>query len=93
MFMLNGLIDHHAGAYQVANPDASQSIVSKLMSVNQTQQSCNTNYPGVPSSPAVDHINKYGGWNMTPSRTFFSSGECKDAALAHECKRLSCIIP
>jgi hypothetical protein len=79
--MLDGLINYHAGVYQVANPDASQSIISKFVSVNQTQQACNGNYPGVPSSPAIDHINKYGGWNMTPSRTFFSNGECTHGVL------------
>jgi len=30
-----------------------------------------------PREPNVTAVNKYGGWNMSPSNVFFSNGECE----------------
>jgi hypothetical protein len=61
----------------VADPNANQTLLSKFLSPDWAQQQCAWAYAGMISSPpAVDHINKYGGWNMTPARTFFTNGEC-----------------
>jgi hypothetical protein len=30
-----------------------------------------------PSQPNVTAVNKYGGWDMSPSNVFFSNGECE----------------
>jgi hypothetical protein len=39
---------------------------------NQIFQSGNIS---IPAQPQVSQILKYGGWNMTPTQTFFTHGE------------------
>jgi hypothetical protein len=70
------------GYWQVGNPGNSQ-IVSKFYDLNFYRQQClcQFQYAGkgprtIPDTPRADLINqKYGGWNMRPSRTFFTVGE------------------
>jgi hypothetical protein len=61
----------------VANPDPKKSIISKFVSIEERKKSVELYYPNVnfPSEPAIDHLNKYGGWKMNPSRVFWSNGE------------------
>ncbi|TBU30170.1 serine carboxypeptidase S28-domain-containing protein [Dichomitus squalens] len=64
------------GFYQRGDPDNPLSIETSFRSLERFQEECNTAFPeGLPSAPAVAHINKYGGWNMTPSNVLFTNGE------------------
>jgi hypothetical protein len=38
-----------------------------------------------PRQPNVTAVNKYGGWNMTPSNVFFSNGECESPMIGPRC--------
>lgn len=70
------------GYLQVGNPGSSQ-IVSKYSDLNFYRQQCLCQFKSagkgpraIPDTPRADMINqKYGGWNMRPSRTFFTVGE------------------
>ncbi|KAI0730928.1 serine carboxypeptidase S28-domain-containing protein [Earliella scabrosa] len=64
------------GFYQRGDSENPLSIETSFRSLELFQSQCNSAFPrGLPPAPAVDHINKYGGWNMTPSNVFFTNGE------------------
>ncbi|KAH8111742.1 peptidase S28 [Phellopilus nigrolimitatus] len=64
------------GFYQRGDPNNSLSIETSFRSLDLFQAECNSTFPeGLPASPAVDHINKYGSWEMTPSNVLFANGE------------------
>ena len=66
------------GFYQRGDSDNPLSIETSFLSLELFQSQCNETFPeGLPASPAVDHVNKYGGWLMTPSNVLFTNGECK----------------
>ena len=65
------------GFYQRGDPNDPLSIETRFLSLDLYQQQCNAAFPqGLPVSPNVGNVNKYGGWNMTPSNVFFTNGEC-----------------
>ncbi|KAI5117335.1 hypothetical protein M0805_001940 [Coniferiporia weirii] len=64
------------GFYQRGDPSNPLSIETSFRSLELFQSECNSTFPeGLPASPAVDHINKYGSWEMTPSNVLFTNGE------------------
>ncbi|KAL5513466.1 hypothetical protein ACEPAH_3865 [Sanghuangporus vaninii] len=64
------------GFYQRGDPNNPFSIETEFRSLELFQEQCNSAFPeGLPASPAVDHINKYGSWDMTPSNVLFTNGE------------------
>lgn len=63
------------GYYQRGNPDNPHTIQSRYISLDTFQRSCNRAFPFAPPSPNVAAPNKYGGWNINPSNTMFTSGE------------------
>ncbi|OCH89254.1 hypothetical protein OBBRIDRAFT_732955 [Obba rivulosa] len=64
------------GFYQRGDPSNPLSIETSFRSLQLFQQQCNETFgAGLPTSPQVDHVNKYGGWNMTPSNVLFTNGE------------------
>lgn len=66
------------GFYQRGDPANPLSIETSFLSLELFQQQCNQAFPeGLPSSPQVGNVNKYGGWNMSPSNVMFSNGECR----------------
>lgn len=65
------------GFYQRGDSNNPLSIETSFLSLSHYQQSCDTTFPhGLSPSPRVENINKYGGWNMTPSNVLFTNGEC-----------------
>ena len=70
------------GYLQVGNPGDSQ-IVSKFYDLDFYRHQCLCQFKhtgngsrAIPDTPAAASINKkYGGWDMRPSRTFFTVGE------------------
>ncbi|TFK37404.1 peptidase S28 [Crucibulum laeve] len=64
------------GFYQRGDPENALSIETSFLSLELFQQQCNETFSqGLPSSPQVSNVNKYGGWNMNPSNVMFSNGE------------------
>ncbi|PFH50969.1 hypothetical protein AMATHDRAFT_192255 [Amanita thiersii Skay4041] len=64
------------GFYQRGDPNNTLSIETSFLSLDLFQQQCNQVFPkGLPSSPQVQHVNKYGGWKMQPSNVLFTNGE------------------
>ncbi|THY23412.1 hypothetical protein D6D01_05978 [Aureobasidium pullulans] len=64
------------GYYQRGNPENPRTIQSKFTSLQLFQDGCNEAFPGLlPSEPNVSIPLKYGGWNMNPSNTLWTSGE------------------
>lgn len=64
------------GYYQRGNPENPHTIESRFISLQNFQSQCDETFTeGLPSSPNVSEPNKYGGWNINPSNTMFSSGE------------------
>ncbi|KAJ7743079.1 serine carboxypeptidase S28-domain-containing protein [Mycena metata] len=63
------------GFYQRGDPENPLSIETSFLSLDLFQQQCTETFPDLPSSPQVQLVNKYGGWNMTPSNIMFSNGE------------------
>ncbi|KII85736.1 hypothetical protein PLICRDRAFT_178765 [Plicaturopsis crispa FD-325 SS-3] len=63
------------GFYQRGDPNNPLSIETSFLSLDYFQAGCNESFKGLPPSPQVDHVNKYGGWNMTPSNVLFTNGE------------------
>ncbi|KAJ7281962.1 peptidase S28 [Mycena rebaudengoi] len=57
------------GFYQRGDPENPLSIETSFLSIDLFQQQ----YLSGP--PRVDLVNKYGGWNMTPSNVLFTNGE------------------
>ncbi|PSR72211.1 hypothetical protein PHLCEN_2v11918 [Hermanssonia centrifuga] len=69
------------GFYQRGDPENPLSIETSFQSLELFQQECNSTFPeGLPLSPQVQHVDKYGGWNMTPSNVLFTNGECEPSA-------------
>ena len=65
------------GFYQRGDPTNPLSIETSFRSLDLFQEQCNQAFSDHLSSwPQVGNINKYGGWNMTPSNVLFSNGEC-----------------
>ncbi|KAJ7636082.1 peptidase S28 [Mycena polygramma] len=62
------------GFYQRGDPQNPLSIETSFLSLELFQQQCSETFPDLPSSPQVQLINKYGGWNMTPSNILFTNG-------------------
>ena len=66
------------GFYQRGDSSNPLSIETSFRSLDRFQAECNaTFWPTLPPSPQVEHVVKYGGWNMTPSNVLFTNGECK----------------
>ncbi|KAF8196749.1 peptidase S28 [Mycena galopus ATCC 62051] len=63
------------GFYQRGDPENPLSIETSFLSLELFQQQCSETFPDLPSSPQVQLINKYGGWNMTPSNILWTNGE------------------
>ncbi|KJA19598.1 hypothetical protein HYPSUDRAFT_44157 [Hypholoma sublateritium FD-334 SS-4] len=64
------------GFYQRGDPENPLSIETAFLSLQLFQQQCNEAFPeGLPPSPQVGNVNKYGGWNMNPSNVMFANGE------------------
>ncbi|KAJ8507349.1 hypothetical protein ONZ45_g10275 [Pleurotus djamor] len=64
------------GFYQRGDSTNPLSIETSLRSLALFQQQCNSAFPkGLPPSPQVQNVNKYGGWNMNPPNTLFTNGE------------------
>ncbi|KAF8887405.1 peptidase S28, partial [Infundibulicybe gibba] len=64
------------GFYQRGDPNNPLSIETSFLSLDLFQQQCNEAFPvDLPASPNVANVNKYGGWNMSPSNVMFTNGE------------------
>ncbi|KAJ6485877.1 peptidase S28 [Mycena sanguinolenta] len=63
------------GFYQRGDPENPLSIETSFLSLELFQQQCSETFPDLPSSPQVQLINKYGGWNMNPPNTLWTNGE------------------
>ena len=68
-----------AGFYQRGDPDNPLSIETSFRSLARFQQQCTETFPGAPPTPQVQRVNRYGGWDMTPSNVLFTNGECASA--------------
>ena len=68
------------GFYQRGDPGNLRSIETAFLSLSLFQSQCNQAFPFpnlLPASPNIQHVNKYGGWNMNPSNVFWTNGECE----------------
>jgi hypothetical protein len=66
------------GFYQRGDPNNPRNIETTFLSLELFQMQCNETFGnGLPTTPQVDHINKYGGWNMQPSNVMWTNGECE----------------
>lgn len=66
------------GFYQRGDPTNPLSIETAFLSLSYFQSQCNNTFPFpdiLPASPAVQKVNKYGGWNMNPPNVFWTNGE------------------
>ncbi|KAI0642323.1 serine carboxypeptidase S28-domain-containing protein [Trametes meyenii] len=64
------------GFYQRGDRSNPLSIETSFRSLERFQDECNAAFPqGLPPAPAVNKVNKYGGWSMTPSNVLFTNGE------------------
>ncbi|KAJ7173751.1 peptidase S28 [Mycena filopes] len=63
------------GFYQRGDAQNPLSIETSFLSLELFQQQCSETFPDLPSAPQVQLVNKYGGWNMTPSNIMFTNGE------------------
>jgi len=64
------------GYYQVADPNNPVNIVPTYISLAEQQAWCDQMFNNMnPRQPNVTAVDKYGGWNMSPSNIFFSNGE------------------
>lgn len=69
------------GYYQRGNPENPHTIQSRYISLDYFQAGCNATFPTLaangilPLPPNVSASNRYGGWNMKPSNTLFTSGQ------------------
>ncbi len=80
-FALKQRLLDRLGFYQRGDPENPLSIETSFQSLELFQQECNSTFPeGIPLSPQVQHVDKYGGWNMTPSNVLFTNGECEPSA-------------
>jgi len=63
------------GFFQITD-SKQKSFISSLVTLDSKFEMCKSTFKDfVPTRPVVDHVNKYGGWDMNPSRVFFSAGE------------------
>lgn len=93
-FLTHHLLYVLSGYYHGTNVGNPDNIVSRFIDKDFFDQACRNSFPegSIPSSgPAVDHINKYGGWKMNPTRTFFSNGECKSPLLRMRYAIIMCV--
>jgi hypothetical protein len=66
------------GFFQVSSPGSPKNIQSTLIDVEAVRYRCSKRFPGIVTAlPKVDVPNRYGGWNINPSRVFFTDGECE----------------
>lgn len=66
------------GFYQVADLNNPVNIVSTYYTLAEQQDWCNQMLNNTnPRQPNVTAVDKYGGWDMSPSNVFFSNGECE----------------
>lgn len=69
------------GFYVVSNASNPHTIQSQFISFDFFQQICRSAFPSLtesgllPAWPNVSAPNRYGGWNMRPSNSFFTSGQ------------------
>ncbi|KAJ3555468.1 hypothetical protein NM688_g2562 [Phlebia brevispora] len=64
------------GFYQRGDPNNPLSIETSFRSLELFQEECDETFPeGLPTSPQVEHVNKYGGWLMNPTHVLFTNGE------------------
>ncbi|KAK5945998.1 hypothetical protein PMZ80_000137 [Knufia obscura] len=69
------------GYYQIGNESDPHTIQSRFVSEDYFQAGCNATFPTLaengilPPRPNVSAPNKYGGWDMRPSNTLFTSGQ------------------
>jgi len=64
------------GFYQRGDGANTKNIETTFLSLDLFQKQCNQAFGnGLPTQPQVDHINKYGGWNMQPSNIMWTNGE------------------
>jgi hypothetical protein len=74
------------GYYQVADPNNPVNIVPTYYTLAAQQASCDQMFNNTnPRQPNVTAVDKYGGWNMTPSNVFFSNGECEPPMISLRC--------
>jgi hypothetical protein len=67
-----------SGAYQTA-PKTGPSLISRVLQIPYTQQWCTWAFPAgasnsIPSTPALDYYNQYGGWNISASNLALIDG-------------------
>ena len=67
------------GDYQTATRTG-PSLISRIIQVNYTQQWCNWSFPpgkcnSIPSTPDLEQINKYGGYNVIADRLAHVDGD------------------
>ena len=61
-------------------------IVPTYYTIADQQAWCDQTLGGKnPPQPNVTAVNKYGGWNMTPSNVFFSNGQCEPLTIDSRC--------
>lgn len=64
------------GFYQRGDPSNTKNIETTFLSLELFQMQCNETFgEALPTSPQVEHVNKYGGWNMQPSNIMWTNGE------------------
>lgn len=71
------LLTESAGAFQVMNSSRPSSLLPKIESIDGWLEDCISYYgDSVADGPNVAPVNKkYGGWDMSPSNVFFTSGD------------------
>ncbi|TKX20341.1 extracellular serine carboxypeptidase-like protein 2 [Elsinoe australis] len=65
------------GYYQIGNDSNPHTIQSRFYSREVFQSGCDAVFPNssLPASPDVEKSNRYGGWNINPPNTMFSTGQ------------------
>jgi hypothetical protein len=72
------------GFFQVSSPGSLFNIQSTFIDVEAVQRLCSKRFPGIVTAlPKVDVPNRYGGWNINPSRVFFTDGEREFSSRVH----------
>ena len=74
------------GYYQVSDPNNPVNIESTYYTLAEQQTWCDQTFSNAnPRQPNVTAVNKYGGWDMSPSNVFFSNGECEPLMINPPC--------
>jgi len=64
------------GFFQRGDPNNPLNIETTFLSLELFQSQCNETFgKGLPAQPQVEHVNKYGGWNMQPSNIMWTNGQ------------------